>query len=148
VERRLEPHLVRTRVFSPICAKTCGDDVLRPSLRPAEILTMNHLISSILGCEKILSYLGSRERASYKEVTKKLGVTRARIHQILQPPRKAHILVEEQIGKELWFALGSSEEEADETVHTKQLNSSNDGKSARMPGKSKTIRGLLRPFDL
>jgi Fic family protein len=97
--------------------------------------------------EKVLSHLNSRERASYKELVKLLGVSKPRIHQILDPLRRAHILIEEHIGKELWFALGSPEEETDETVFKKKLNPSESNGSRRQVKKSKAIQGVLPLFE-
>ncbi|MFZ2984130.1 MAG: Fic family protein [Minisyncoccia bacterium] len=83
-------------------------------LRKSSLLTDSH--------NKVLSFLASRERASYEELVAHLdGVTRPRVNQILKPLRSAHILVEERIGKRLWFKLGSPEEDADTTVLKKSV---------------------------
>jgi len=68
------------------------------------------------GHEKVLSFLSSRERGSYQELQKHLGVTSGRVSQILKPLREAQILVEETIGRQKWFMLGAPDEEPDETV--------------------------------
>lgn len=66
---------------------------------------------------KVLSFLSSREKASYGELKQHLGgVSKQRVHQILQPLRAAHILVEETIGSLKWFKLGSPEEETNESI--------------------------------
>ncbi len=82
-------------------------------LRKTGKITENH--------EKILSFLSSREKASYKELADFLHVSRPRINQILEPLRKANILVQEPIGNLIWFKLGSPENEPDETVLKKPV---------------------------
>ena len=83
-------------------------------LRKAGLITERH--------SKALALLSSREKASYDELAEELGgVSRARVHQILKPLRRAHILVEDKIGSKIWFKLGSPEEEPDETIFKKKL---------------------------
>lgn len=65
---------------------------------------------------KVLTFLSTREKASYKELTKYLKVSNQRVEQILKPLRKAQILTEEKIGSVKWFMLGSPENEPDETI--------------------------------
>lgn len=77
-------------------------------LRKTGIITENH--------NKVLSFLSSREKGSYKELIEHLGVSKQRVHQILKPLREAHILIEQQIGSLTWFKLGSPEDEANEAV--------------------------------
>jgi Fic family protein len=125
--------------------KEVGNRILQINLRVERLrkegsITVSH--------EKALSFLGSRERASYKELEKHLKVTKARVNQILKPLRKAHILIEEEINKELWFALGSPEEETDESVLKKTLNAANGLGQRQKDRKTKGIQGTLPLFEL
>lgn len=81
-------------------------------------IRVQHLRSDGLITDKqnrVLSLLYSQERASYMELQKHLGdVSAGRITQLLKPLRKAGILIEERIGRTLWFKLGAPEAEPDE----------------------------------
>jgi Fic family protein len=125
--------------------KEVGNRILQLNLRVERLRKEG---SITVGHEKVLSYLGSRERASYKELVKHLGVTKARVNQILKPLRKAHILIEEEINKELWFALGSPEEETDESVLKKKLNAANGSRRSKKTSETKGIQATLPLFDL
>jgi Fic family protein len=124
--------------------KEVGNRILQINLRVERLrkesaITSNH--------EKVLSFLGSRERASYKELVKLLGVTRPRVHQILNPLRKAHILIEERIGPEIWFAIGSPEEEPDETVFKKKLYGRSKVLVAKRIKQNMGTQGVLPLFE-
>jgi Fic family protein len=84
---------------------------------------------------KALSILYSRDKASYQELKTELGVSRPRVHQILKPLRDAHILLEEKIGQEKWFKLGSPENEPDETVFKRKLKRRTGDNSRKEIGK-------------
>ncbi len=92
-------------------------------LRKKGLITETH--------NKVLTFLSTREKASYKELTKYLDVSNQRVEQILKPLRKAQILAEEKIGLTKWFMLGSPENEPDETLLEK--------KKRKKPTKSKKI---------
>lgn len=82
-------------------------------LRKERYITDNH--------DRVLSFLFSNEKTSYSELTKYLNVSKPRIHQILEPLRKANILIETKIGNEMWFKLGTPEIEVDESVFKPKL---------------------------
>jgi Fic family protein len=69
---------------------------------------------------KVLSFLSSREKASYSELVAELDVSKQRVNQILAPLRESQILVEEKIGAHIWFKLGSPENETREDVLNKK----------------------------
>ncbi len=70
--------------------------------------------------DKVLSFLSSREKASYPELMKELNVSKQRVNQILAPLRESQILIEEKIGSLMWFKLGSPETETNEGVLAKK----------------------------
>ena len=81
-------------------------------LRKEGLITDSH--------DKILSFLSSREKASYPELTKELGVSKQRVNQILAPLRESQILIQEKIGNLMWFKLGSPETETKEEILVKK----------------------------
>jgi Fic family protein len=95
--------------------------------------------------DKVLSFLYSREKPSYQELAAHLGgVTPGRVNQIMKPLREAKILIEEKIGKQLWFKLGSPETDTNEkvlierklkqkTVDKKRKRSEKPAKQAPLP---------------
>lgn len=108
-------------------------------LRKGGLITEQH--------ERALSFLSSREKASYRELAEALGnVTRQRVHQILAPLREANILLEEKIGKEIWFRLGSPYEEPDESVFKRRLKRKAVDKSRRRRRKP-LEQAVLPIFD-
>lgn len=119
--------------------------ILQLNIRVAH-LRKNGLISE--KHEKALSFLSSRERAFYRELAQALGsVTKQRIHQILAPLREAHVLLEEKIGKEMWFRLGSPSVEPDESVFKQMLKRKSVDKFRRA-GKKPQGQAVLPIFDL
>jgi Fic family protein len=111
-------------------------------LRKSGMITANH--------DKVLSFLSSREKASYPELQGYLKVTKQRVNQILDPLRKAHILVEERIGSLMWFKLGSPEDETDETVLKKPVKKKLDakqGQRAQSRFKATKYQQVLPIFD-
>lgn len=92
---------------------------------------------------RILTFLSSRERASYRELAEHLKVTKSAVNQLLGPLRHARLLVEENIGKEKWFSLGSPETEPDETIFKPRLKRRSGARSRRRP----TIQPVLPIFS-
>ena len=124
-------------------------------LRKEGLITETH--------NKVLSFLYSREKASYEELRAHLGgttrspsrrstrpVTKSRVHQVLKPLRAAHILVEEKIGSRIWFKLGSPEDDIDETVFRrpvkKKVNSKTVDNSKALDG-SVPVQKVLPIFE-
>jgi len=102
----LNSYLAQMSKLQEVTSRILQLNIRIERLRKSSLLTESH--------NKILSFLASRERASYEELVEYCGVTKSRINQILKPLRSAHILVENRIGSRLWFMLGSPEEDADE----------------------------------
>jgi Fic family protein len=87
-------------------------------------IRVQHLTSEGLITEnhrKLLSLLSKKERVSYSEIVEHMGgVSKPYVTELLKPLRKAQILVEERIGRLLWFKLGSPEDEPNEAVLIKK----------------------------
>ncbi len=96
-------------------------------LRRQGLITENH--------NKVLSLLSTREKVSYGELQEYLDISKPRVHQILEPLRRAHILIEDKIGSTMWFKLGAPDDEPDETILIKK----------RLNKKSKKLK---KPLDL
>jgi Fic family protein len=95
------------------------------------------------GQDKVLSFLSKRERASYRELAVALGVSKARIEQILKPLRRGHVLVEQRIGSEIWFSLGSPEIEPDQIALRERVKKA---KQMKRGPKSSMTQGVLPIF--
>lgn len=104
----IDSYLVQMRELKEVTNRILQLNIRVERLRKTGMITSTH--------NKVLSFLSSRERASYSELTAHLKVTKQRVNQILEPLRKAHILVEEKIGSLIWFKLGSPEDETDEAA--------------------------------
>ena len=96
--------------------------------------------------DKALAFLSSRKRASYQELQKELSVSGPRVNQILKPLRTARILVQETIGKSVWFKLGAPEDEPDETFLIKKKLKSKRGSRVKLPKDEATPQGILPIF--
>ncbi len=104
-------YFIDSYMFQMQEVKEVANRILQLNIR-VEHLRKNELITD--SHNKVLSLLSSREKASYKELQEYLDVSKQRVHQILEPLRKANILIEETIGGTMWFKLGSPEELLDE----------------------------------
>jgi Fic family protein len=96
---------------------------------------------------KVLSFLSSREKASYKEIEEHLRVTKPRVHQILNPLRNARILVEEKIGPIIWFKLGAPEDEPDESIFIKKKLKSSGGGRVKTKKNKDNYQKVLPIFE-
>ncbi|MEN9405296.1 MAG: hypothetical protein RLY47_255 [Candidatus Parcubacteria bacterium] len=99
---------------------------------------------------KVLSFLSSRERASYPELVELLEVSKQRVHQILEPLRDAKILAEEKVGQLIWFKLGSPESELDEKGLKKRVKkklNSNAVDNEKNPNEAVVRQGVLPIFE-
>jgi Fic family protein len=86
------------------------------------------------GHMKVLTFLSSREKASYDEIATHLGnVSKARVSQVLDVLREAKLVVEERIGRRMWFALAAPETEPDETILKKKLKTGFSKRASNKP---------------
>ncbi len=110
----IDSYLEQTRGLKDTANRILQLNIRVDRLRKTGLITESH--------DKVLSFLSSREKASYKELQEHLDkVSKPRVNQILKPLRTAHILVEEHIGGLIWFKLGSPEDETDEKVLAKPV---------------------------
>lgn len=124
--------------------KRVSNRILQLNIR-IEDLRQRSLISE--SGNKILLFLSSREKASYRELMDHLGVTKPRVNQILKPLRKARILSEQIIGsKTVWFGLGTPEDEADETPLIKKKLNHKNKKTRKISGNKDSIQAVLPLF--
>jgi len=109
----IDSYLFQMRQIKEVANRILQLNIRVDHLRDSGLITESH--------NKVLSFLSSREKASYNELIEHLSVSKQRVHQILQPLRDANILVEEQIGPNKWFKLGSPESDPDETLLKKPV---------------------------
>ncbi len=114
--------------------KTVTSRILQLNIR-VEHLRKTGLITD--SQNKVLEFLYARERASYPELAVHLGnITSGRVNQILKPLRAAQILIEEKIGKQLWFSLGAPEITDESVLVKKKLNQKTVDKTAKRAKKT------------
>jgi len=130
----VDSYLVQMKDLKEVTNRIFQLNIRVEHLRKAGLITDTH--------NKVLSFLSSRERASYAELQIYLKVTKARVNQVLKPLREAHILVQEKIGPLIWFKLGSPEVETDETVLAKPVKKRLNRKEANQSKvKIRAIKG-------